>query len=328
MNMKLLIRNIIILSLGISILGLTGCGSKSEKNVLKNNISIAEQFGLAYAPLQIMKENRILEKNYPNVKIDWKQLGNTAAIRESMLSNQVEVGFMATPPFLIGLDKGMEWKIASGLSQSPVVLVTNRENIKSIKDFSSDDRIVVPQPGSVQHILLAMECEKLFGDAKKLDNLLVTMDHPDGMNALLSSKDITAHFTTPPYLFNELKQKNIHEILDGKEAVGDDFTLIVGVTTRKFHDSKPELYKAFVKSLKESIEFMQKNPNKSADILAKVYKISKAEVLEYITHKDMVYTDEVRGVDKFVKFMKQNNYISKDYSDKSDTMWEDVKNEK
>jgi NitT/TauT family transport system substrate-binding protein len=275
-----------------------------------------------------MKENKILQKNYPGVNIDWKQLGNTAAIREAMLSNQVDVGFMAIPPFLIGLDKGMQWKIASGLSESPVALVTNSENIKSISDFSQKDRIALPQPGSIQHILLAMECEKEFGDAKKLDNLLVTLAHPDGMNALLSAKDITAHFTTPPYLFKELEQTNIHQILDGKEAIGVDFTFVVGVTTNKFYDTKPELYSAFIKSLKESIQFMQKNPNKAAEILAPIYKLSKEEVLKYITHKDMVYTSEVRGVNEFGKFMKRNNYISKEYSDKNSTMWEDVKNKK
>ena len=325
MKRNFLIRNILIISLIIGILTLMGC---SPKNDSKNNISIAEQFGLAYAPLQIMKENKILEKNYPGVKIDWKQLGNTAAIREAMLSNQVEVGFMAIPPFLIGLDKGMEWKIASGLSESPVTLVTNSENIKSIKDFSKTSRIALPQPGSIQHMLLAMQCEKEFGDAKKLDNLLVTLAHPDGMNALLSGKDITAHFTTPPYLFKELEQKSTHQILDGKDAIGADFTFIVGVTTNKFHEIKPELYKALITSIKESIVFMKNNPDKSAEILANIYKLSKDEVLKYITHKDMIYTDEVKGINEFAKFMKKNDYISKEYSNKNSTMWEDVKYEK
>ena len=328
MKIKFLIRNILIISLSIIILDLMGCESKSEKNVLQNNISIAEQFGIAYAPLQIMKENKTLEKNYPGVNIVWKQLGNTAAIREAMLSNQVEVGFMAIPPFLIGLDKGMEWKIASGLSESPVALVTNKENIKSIQDFTKKDRIALPQPGSIQHMLLAMECEKEFGDAKKLDNLLVTLAHPDGMNALLSAKDITAHFTTPPYLFKELEQSNVHQILDGRDVIGVDFTFVVGVTTVKFHDNKQELYKAFVISLKEAIQFMEKKPDKAAEILAPIYKLSKVEVLKYITHKDMVYTDEVRGVSEFGGFMKRNNYISKEYNEKNSTMWEDVNYEK
>ncbi len=328
MKIEFFIRNIIIISLGIIILTLMGCESKSEKNELQNNISIAEQFGLAYAPLQIMKENKVLEKNYPGVNIDWKQLGNTAAIREAMLANQVEVGFMAIPPFLIGLDKGMEWKIATGLSESPVALVTNSENIKSISDFTQKDRIALPQPGSIQHMLLAMECEKEFGDAKKLDNLLVTLAHPDGMNALLRAKDITAHFTTPPYLFKELEQKNIHQILDGKDAIGVEFTFVVGVTTNKFHDTKPQLYSALNKSLKESIQFMQKNPDKAADILAPIYKLSKGEVLKYITRSDMVYTDQVKGVNEFAKFMKRNNYISKEYNDRNSTMWDDVAYEK
>ncbi|MCJ7688962.1 MAG: ABC transporter substrate-binding protein, partial [Clostridiaceae bacterium] len=143
-----------------------------------------------------------------------------------------------------------------------------------------------------------------------------------------SAKDITAHFSTPPYLFKELEQNSIHQILDGKDAIGTDFTFIVGVTTNKFHEIKPELYKALVISIKESIVFMQNNPDKSAEILANIYKLSKEEVLQYITHKDMIYTQDVRGINEFAEFMKKNHYISKEYSDKSSMMWEDVNYEK
>ena len=42
----------------------------------------------------------------------------------------------------------------------------------------------------------------------------------------------------------------------------------------------------------------------------------------------MVYTDEVKGINEFARFMKRNNYISKEYTDKKSTMWDDVKYEK
>jgi len=45
---------------------LSGCNKKVEKADGKYKISIAEQYGLAYAPLQIMKEKKLLEKNLPD----------------------------------------------------------------------------------------------------------------------------------------------------------------------------------------------------------------------------------------------------------------------
>ncbi|MTI70656.1 MAG: ABC transporter substrate-binding protein [Firmicutes bacterium] len=325
---KLRIKSIyILLTLFVFTLSLNGCTSSNDTSKNKE-IKIAEQYGLAYAPLQIMKDKRILEKNLPEGEVIWKQMGNTAAIREGMISNQVDVGFMAIPPFLIGWDKGMDWKIASGVSSMPIGLVTYKSEIKTIKDLTSEDRIALPQPGSIQHIMLSMASEKVFNDSRKFDNQLVTMAHPDGMNALLAKKDITAHFTSPPYIFKELDHKGFHKVLSGKEAMGKDFTFIIGVTTKAFHDKNSKGYKAFKKSLKEAISFINKYPDKAADILAKEYDLPKKEVLRYITADGTVYSQEVNGLEDFADFMKRNDYISKSFKDRKEILWEDVTDDK
>ena len=64
---------------------LSGC-QKKKRDV----IGIAEQYGIAYAPLNIMKELGILEEKLPGVTIEWKQFGGPTAIRESMLNGEVD----------------------------------------------------------------------------------------------------------------------------------------------------------------------------------------------------------------------------------------------
>ena len=323
--MKLLFSKMLLLTLAASVV-FTGCASRNKTEISK--IAIAEQFGLAYAPLQLMKEMKLLEKNLPGIEVGWKQLGNTTAIREAMLAGEIDAGFMAIPPFLIGWDKGMEWKIACGLSACPVDLVTNRDDIKSIEDFSKNDRIALPQPGSVQHILLSMACEKVFGDSHRLDDQLVTLAHPDGMNALLSGTEITAHFTAPPYLFKELEVKGVHRILEGKEAMGTDFTFIVGVTSNKFYNDSPKVYKAFIKSIKEAVEFIEAEPEKAASMLAVVYDMDKEELLKYLTWDGMGYGLSIKGLSEFSNFMKRNGYISRIPERMSDVFLEDADYEK
>ncbi len=311
---------IIVLSMSLIVIG---C-SKSENTSDDAKINIAEQYGLAYAPLQIVKELKLIEKNLPGIQVNWKQLGNTAAIREAMLANEVDAGFMAIPPFLIGWDKGMDWKVACGLSTSPVGLVTNNAEIKSIKDFTEKDRIAVPQPGSVQHILLSMACERELGDSKKLDNLLVTLAHPDGMNALLAKRDITAHFTTPPYLIKELETPGMHEILNGRQAAGEDFTFIVGVTTKKFHDNDPKSYDALVKAIDEAVKFMNSNKEETLRILSKQYEMSMDEVEKNLGMEGTQYSISVKGIDAFAGFMERNGYISKAPQKAKEVVWENV----
>lgn len=322
-----LFRLPVILMILILPLNFVGCKGKSANENTNYKINIAEQYGLAYAPLQIMKANKLLEKNLPGIEVNFQQLGNTAAIREAMLSNKLDAGFMAIPPFLIGTDKGMDWKIASGLSSSPTQLITYKNNIKSLKDFSSEDKIALPQPGSVQHILLSMACEKEFGDSHKLDNIITTLSHPDGMSSLMSKKSISAHFTSPPYIYKELEDKAMYVVLDGKDVMDGDFTFIVGVTTKEFYNKNPKVYSAFVKSIQEAIDFINKNPEKSAEILSPIYNLSKEDTLKYLTWSGNKYSSEVQGLEKFSKFMVKNKYISKEYALK-DVKWEDVKNEK
>lgn len=53
--------------------------------------------------------------------------------------------------------------MAMPLVVQPLGLQTNAENIKSLKDIKPTDRIALPAPGSIQHILLAMAAEKNWG---------------------------------------------------------------------------------------------------------------------------------------------------------------------
>ena len=308
--------------LAMSLFLLSGCSIEESQS----SIRIAEQYGIAYAPVQIMRDQKFLEKNAPDVKITWEQMGNTAAIREAMISDHLDIGFMAIPPFLIGWDNGMDWKIATGLSSVPTGLVGKNE-IQSLKDIGSDDRIALPQPGSVQHILLSMACKKEFNDPQKMDNLLVTLSHPDGMNALLSGNEIAAHFTSTPYLELELENEKVHKILDGKEAFGGDFSFIVGVTTKKFHDEEPMLYENFNQSLKEAIDFLQTYPEESAQILTNYYNLPKEEILRYLTSEEVEYSTMVKGTRRFSDFMKETDYLDKSYGESQEIIWENTKHE-
>ena len=110
--------------ISIMVLLLTAGCAKTETAGGQKTIRIAEQYGIAYAPMQIMKAQGLLEKNCPGIAISWEQMNNTAAIREAMVANRLDAGFMAIPPFLIGWDNGMDWKIATGLSSVPTGLVT------------------------------------------------------------------------------------------------------------------------------------------------------------------------------------------------------------
>jgi NitT/TauT family transport system substrate-binding protein len=296
----------LIILLVISMSLLSACTTKAEET---KKIVIAEQFGLAYAPLQIMQERGYLDEALPEYEIEWVRLGNTAAIREAILADALDVGFLGIPPFLIGYENGMEWGIFTGLSSAPLGLVSNNPEINRLEDISPEDRIALPQPGSIQHILLSMAAERSFGQADYFDDQLVTMKHPDGMSALIAGNEVSLHYTSPPFLFEELARDDMSLVIDGNTCFGDDFTFIVGMTTKEFKEDMVA-YDALVESVVKAIVFMNKSPEETLDILEKHYDYDRETLKKYVYDSGMVYTPDLMGVEEFIDFMTRNDLLT------------------
>lgn len=293
---------------------LAGCRSDNGKpapRMEKQQVTIAVQYGLAYAPLQIVQEKELMEKYLPGSEVVWKQLGTGPVIRDAMVAGEVDLGFMGISPFLVGWDKGARWKICTASGSQPVILVTNNERIKTIYDFTIEDRIASPALASIQHILLAMEAEKKLGDARILDNILLSVTHPDAMAGLLSTRDVTAHFSSPPYLYKELEEPGITAVLDGEDAFGGEFTFIFGVATEQFHEESPVAYNAFIGAFNEAIAFINNNPREAAEILAPRYNISVEDTFGYLTFAGTNYCSTPYGIMGFAEFMYQQGFIDK-----------------
>jgi ABC-type nitrate/sulfonate/bicarbonate transport systems, periplasmic components len=286
-------------------------------------IKIAGQFGLVYAPLMVADKLQVFEKN--GLKPIWKEYGSGAAVREALISGEADVGFMGIPPFLIAWDKDCPWKVAMGFVVVPVGLITNDPQIKTIKDFKPDDKIAVPSPGSVQHILLAMAAEKELGSPHALDVNIVAMAHPDAMAALISKRGLTAHFTTPPYLFEELNQPGFHQVTNDKLIFGHPFCFNVGVASTAFHNRKPLQYMAFVKSIQFSMDWMNQHKENAAELLAPEFKLSPEKTLLYMNWPGMDYTTKPYGLMEFAYFMKRAGFIKKVPRNLEEITWENVK---
>ena len=291
----------------LCITGMTGCG-KQEKTTL----NIAQQFGIAYAPLNIMEELGMLEEKLPDIKIEWKQFGGPTAIREAMISGEVDFGFMGIAPVMIGYDSGMEWKYATGISANEVALVTDKEGVTSLKDFTDQDRIAILSPGCTQHMLLCMLCKQQLGDYMAMDSRLVSMSHPDAMNALMANTEVSAHFATPPYLQEELKN-GMHVIANGEDIAGAQFTFISGVAMESFYEEYPELYTAFIETLNEAIDYINENTDEAIRILAPLYGLTEEELAEQMGYGGTIYSSDLCGVEPIKQAMYEMGFLKQNY---------------
>ena len=300
-------KRVILLLLLLAVIPLlfSACGSTAKKT-----LTIAEQFGIAYAPVQVMKDEGILEKALPDVEIHWVQLGGPTAIREGMLAGDIDIGFMGIGPMLLGVDTGMEWKTFSALSANEVSFITNRGDITSLADIGEDDRIAIISPGCTQHILLCMAAEQQFGDPERFDKQLVSLSHPDAMSAMLTNGEIVLHIATPPYADLEL-QNGMHKILTGQDVMGGPFSFICGVAKTELFDQYRETYDAFQQSLTLAVDGINADLEASAKKLAPVYGVEPELLYSMMHYNGTIYNKTLSGVDKLAAAMVDMGLLHK-----------------
>ena len=209
------------------IFGLSACGGSSSESG-SDSVTIAYQYGMAYAPFEVMKEQGLVEKYYDGAEVEYSILNSGSAINEGVVSGDVDIGAMGVGPAITGVTSGVPYKIAANVSAQPHKIMTNDENIQSLSDIT-DEKIALVNIGSIQHVLLAMAAEAELGDAHALDNNIVAMSHPDGMSSLLSGS-VECQLTTSPYVYKEAAEEGIHEVEGLVESVwpdGNSFIVVI-----------------------------------------------------------------------------------------------------
>ena len=313
-------------------LAVTGCGSSNSNNETqakneKQKIVIAYQSSIAYAPLVVMQEKKIIEKYYDgDVEIEWKIMNNGAEINEGITAGEVDFGAVGVSPAISAIKSGVPCKIFTGISTQPYGIQTNNENIKSLKDITAKDQIAITNVNSQPHILLAVAAKNQLGDAHALDSNLVVLANPDGYSSLVSGA-VQCHMVISPYNFMEDAEEGIHTIEISEDIWPIDNTFIVGLASNKIHDENPDLYNAFLKGLDEAMEFIKTNPDDTAQILSAGYDADVNDIKTWLTDKASNYNTELKGVMELGKFMVEEGFLDKDkeVKDISELVFDNVK---
>lgn len=304
-------------------IAITGCGE--EETAENASLTIVEQYGMAYAPLKVMQEQKLIEKNYNgDVEIEWATLNSGAAITESFASGDVQVGAMGVGPAITGALSGVGFKICSNMSAQPHKIMTNDDSIQSVADIGSDDKIALVNEGSFQHIVLAMQCKETLGEAHALDENISAMAHPDGMSALIAGS-VSCQLTTSPFTFKE-EAEGMSEVGNLADVWPEGNSFIVLCATEKLHEDNPELYDAVVAACAEAINWINENPQEAAELLCEDEGVDAETMLSWLEDPACVYNTEVKGIMDFHDFMAENDFLEVDPAESiSDLVFDNVK---
>jgi NitT/TauT family transport system substrate-binding protein len=299
-----------------------GLGSGAARAEV-TEVRIAEQFGIGYLPLQMMRDKGLLEKHAKrlglgDVKVSWSRFASGAAMNDALLSGNLDFASGGVGPLLTIWDKtkgNLDVKGVAAINSMPLYLVTRNPNVKSIRDLTEQDKIALPAVKvSIQARTLQMAAEKEFGAGKHeaLDKLTVSMRHPDGVAAMLSGKgEITAHLSAPPFQQQELQDASMRRILSSYDVLGGKSTFNTIWATSKFRSENPKTYQAFVAALRESMELINADKSAASDVFMSVTqsKLDPAFVRKIVTDEENEFTLTPRNTMKYADFMHRVNAL-------------------
>ncbi|MBD3885978.1 ABC transporter substrate-binding protein [Phormidium tenue FACHB-886] len=273
-------------------------------------VVITYQPGIGYANLVIVKQQRTLEKQFPNTQIEWKTLSSGSAVRDAMVAKQVQVGAGGISPFLVGWDRGVKWKILAALNRIDVWLVVKDPQIKSLADFKPGMKIGLPAPDSHQALILRRAAQKQLGSPNALDNNLQAIAHPLGVQALLQGQ-IAGHLTNVPFQFQEVEQGG-RVILKSNDVFGPSTSSSIYML-EDFYNQYPDFANALYNALNGATKLLNENPGEAAQLLAQDAegKETAEQFQEWITNDAIEYNLVPKGFLEQAKFMQEIDMINR-----------------
>lgn len=286
-----------------------------------NEIRISKQYGLPYLPLMVAEEHKLIEKQaavvgLKDVKVTWLTFGSGAASNDALLSGNVDVISGGVAPFLRLWDKSKgKFKALAALDQSPQVLNTSRAEVRSLKDFTDDDKIAMPAVKvSMQALALQMAAAKEFGKGnyEKMDYLTVSAKYPDAAIALTSGKsEITGHVASEPFSTFELSSPGIHKVFSSYDILGGHHISNLVSTSADFYDNNKELSKAVLVALDEASQWIADNKAEAATLYIAVTnsKESVPLIQGILENPDIVYSTTPIRITMFSDFLYDHGAV-------------------
>jgi len=304
-------------AVAVALVLLSVLGPPRQARAEATELRVAEQFGIAYLPFLVMRQEKLIEKHaaqqgLQGVKVNWVKFGGGAPMNEALISGSLDFAAAGTPVFLSLWNKTQganDVKVAAGLNNIPVFLNTANPKVRTIRDFTDGDKIALPAVKvSLQAMILQMAAAREWGpaNATRLDRLTVSMKHPDAMVALLSGKsEINSHFTGPPFMFQELTHPGVHTVLNSADLLGaHNFNVVY--TSERFRSANPKLYKAYVDALDESMRIINSDKAAATRLYMKLVPSGNEsfdDMYKIVSNPSVEFTTVPRGLKKFADFM-------------------------
>jgi NitT/TauT family transport system substrate-binding protein len=241
----------------------------------QDQVKIGLGFGLAFLPLYICQDLKLVEKRakelHLDVKASYQRFVGAGPMQDAIGSGAIDMGPYGTAPLLAAWEKAKDTPqqilAVSGITTMPLTLVSNRPNVATIADFQPTDRIAMPSLTAPQMYLLQMQSEKTFKAYDKLHDQVVVMPPSEAVTTLVDGSGlVTAYFASPPYTQLALSDAKVHRVLGSADVINGKASFLIMGATRSYIEAHPQMPEAIDKAMDDAARIIRSDPRRAAQI--------------------------------------------------------------
>jgi NitT/TauT family transport system substrate-binding protein len=194
--------------------------------------------------------------------------GGGTSVRNT-LAGELPFGEVALPAAIRAIESGQPLKIIGGGVETiaDILWIQHPDSqATSIKDLVGK-KVSFTSPGSVTNMLILM-CLKAAGIDSKDVKIMPAGDLGANLSAVLN-KAVDAGMTGEP-LWSENKHR-VKPAFWTKDCFPPEMTQTVMITTDEYAKTGGDKLRAIIAARREGVDFIMKNPDEAADIVAKAY---------------------------------------------------------
>jgi NitT/TauT family transport system substrate-binding protein len=301
------------LSLGFA--ALVALGASATPALAQEPVRIGIGFGLAFLPVYICEDLKLIEKQakaaHLDVKAVYQRFMGAAPLQDAIATGAIDMGPFGAAPLLAAWQKSKDAPnqifAISGITSLPPVLLSNQPNVQSLTDLRPADHIAVPTLTSPQMYLLEMQSEKVFGQYDKLRGQVVAMPHADAVDALMSGAGaVTAYFSSAPFTQVALRVANVHRVLSSSDVINGKASFLIMGATKAYIDGQPQMPDVVGKAMAEAARIIHDDPRRAAQIYLthEPSMVLNGATIEAVLREDKdEFGSAVYGMQAFADFM-------------------------
>jgi NitT/TauT family transport system substrate-binding protein len=229
--------------------------------------------GMYGVPHAVAKEKGYFKEAGLDVTGFLTSAGGGTTVR-NVLASELPYGEVAVPAVIAAAQQGLELTIVHGgvASVSDQVWITRKDDtrIKTVQDLAGR-KLGYSSPKSVTDMITSMmlDANTLTGKVERKSIGGVG----SGLTALREGAVDMTYVTQPVWA----REKNNFRLVFNSTEWAPRVVQTVGVVKTEYLKKHPDVIRGIIEARRKGVEFIKSNPDESAKIMAKEYKITEAE---------------------------------------------------